>query len=366
MTTMHENFASWYAHVDLGDSPERLEKRWMGIDALLGVLEYTNVSELLEVVLKRPNGAEGPGSTLIRKHLTKADPTFPVQGNDAEMSLLAEVSLAISMDKLVKNLLAGQVATAVYCAFAGGAVRSDSATNLLNRSKGCIEKQGKLSRERKTLREITRAKAPKMNFDQFLIDGQNYGDPATIREAMKGVSDAITQAISAAARVAKSERSILESQIKIQDEELDLLWWSLNGISDANGERFSSMKKSDRPLIASGEAAKRTQFEPGPSAVMGLLGTVGLKASKKLTIPDAVNAAELAWLRDAVRDGVSAITPLHFAITKRLEAPTVDTWVGHWAAVTGIKDGHKFSETELAYLFYQECLVLEKFGAIDE
>lgn len=365
MTTMHGKFLSWYARVDLGENSERLTKRWNGMDTLLNNLAYNNVSDLIDVVLKRPNAKAGPGSVLLNENLVKADPNFPVEDNEAELSLLAEIALAISMDKNVSNALAGQVATAVYCALAGGAVKFNSATSLLERSKICIEKQGKLSRYRKPLPEKTKTATSKMDFDQILVDGKNYGDPASLREAMKGISRLISQAITTAATAAKSERLILENQIKIQDEELDLLWWSMNGISDTSGEPFVSMKKNDRPLIASSEAAERTQFEPGPNAVIGLLETVGLKASKELTIPDAVNSAEPAWLRSEMPESLSVNTPIHFAIAKRLESPDVDTWAAHWASVTSIKHGHKFDETKLAYLFYQECLVLNKFGVND-
>jgi len=360
--TMHKDFAGWYSKVDLGENPDRVAARWKGLSALIDTIEYKNIGELIDLYLGRPGASDGATGEYLRSHMTKTDATFPQSGNDAELSALAESALAILMDTQERNRLAGYAATAVFTALCGGAVKANSSSGLLDRARFSIEVQGRKIREREELPSAAKSYAPKLNFDECIEDGINVGDPATAREVMKKIAGIIAKSIGNAATTARNERNTLEYQLKIQDEELDLLWWASNGQSDAAGKRIPDLKDGVRALIAGSEAADRTQFEPGPCAIAGLLEKTGLKSSKKQTIAESVNACDEAWLRKIAPETVSARTPIHFAIAKRLEAPESDAWIKHWSTITGIKQNSKLTEIEIAYLFYQERLVLDMLG----
>ena len=73
------------------------------------------------------------------------------------------------------------------------------------------------------------------------------------------------------ANVARAERETLEHHIKLQDEELDLLWWANNGYSATGQALFADMHPGARAFVAAIEAASRTQFQPGPCSILGLL-----------------------------------------------------------------------------------------------
>ena len=164
------------------------------------------------------------------------------------------------------------------------------------------------------------------------------------------------------AKQARDEREALESALRIQDEELDLLWWASNGQSETMRKQFSSMALKGKALIAACEAADRTQFQPGPASISGLLEKAGLKASEKVSISEAVNDCDEAWLRKIQKDNVTIRTPIHYAISQRLPSPNSNAWSAHWTEVTGIDASTKHSEVTIADLFYQERLVLDAHG----
>lgn len=160
-----------------------------------------------------------------------------------------------------------------------------------------------------------------------------------------------------------AERELIISQIKIQDEELDLLWWASNGLSRETGKPIKSLSDGARGLVAAVEAAKLTQFEPGPSSIAGLLEKAGVAPRKKISICDAINAADEEWLRSIAISHVSPRTPLHYGVAKRLEIPDADAWPAAWGSVTGISSDKTVSELVLADLFYNERVVLGQYGS---
>ena len=164
------------------------------------------------------------------------------------------------------------------------------------------------------------------------------------------------------AKQARIERETLQDQIKVQDEELDLLWWASNGQSDTLGTFFSTIEPGARPLLAAVEAARRTQIPLSPSSMLGLMEKVGVSAEETLSIADVVNAADSNWLKSIDISEITVRTPLHLAIKLRLQSPESSAWSSHWSAVTKIEATTKRKELEIADLFYHERLVLNAYG----
>jgi hypothetical protein len=147
--------------------------------------------------------------------------------------------------------------------------------------------------------------------------------------------------------------------IAIQDEELEMLWWVLGERSEDLKQPFKDIPAKAQPLVLAKELADATQFLPGPISTKGLLSRAGLKESKKVTIPDSVNACDGAWLKSlGPLDKVSAVShPLHFAIARKLETSDDTSWVAGWAHSCGVDENHNFPILTLANLFYRERLL---------
>lgn len=362
MTEMHSHFGTWYSQVDFGDSQERLTARWAGVSSLLKKAEYSEYEQLVDVFLQRPGVTVGAAGELIRGAMRKADSTFPPNGNDAELKLLAEIVIALKIETKESDALAGQVASLAYTAIGGGEADVTSVTKLLPRSQQAMRFQGAAIRRRTPLPKELKNYAGKLDFADCIEDGENMSNIAVAKQVMERMSVKITTAMHSMGAKARKERDILNKALAIQDEELNLLWWSSNGMSQTTGELFSKVKLGQRAIIAAVEAADLTKYEPGPSAIGGLLEKVGVSSTKSLKIYDAVNTCDEDWLRETLPDDVGPNTPVHFAISKRLETPDISSWSASWASITKIDAEQKLTELAIAHLFYRERLVLNAFG----
>lgn len=151
----------------------------------------------------------------------------------------------------------------------------------------------------------------------------------------------------------------LEKFIKVQDEELQVLWWLLGGRSKDLDCDFAKISPSAQPLVFGKEIADETNILPGLRTVRSLMVRAGLKEKSKLNLPDMINAAPVNWLKKLIDDGTpSPVTqPIHFAISRRLEVSDEKSWIGGWVGISGIKASQKFSALELGKIFYHEQLL---------
>ena len=362
MKMPHEEFATWYSAVDFGDSPTRVEARASGVSKAFKRLNYDRCSSLLDLVLAHPNAFEGQGAELLRRTCRESDPAFPISGNENELTLLAEIVLAIAMDRSKENELAGKVADLICSALANGARDMSGVTDLLSRARDGIQRQSRLLRRRPRLPKKPTRYSPTLDFTRCFDEFSNPGDIGELQQLMQRVSVRISANIHQASSTARSEREALERHIRLQDEELDLLWWASNGFSETLQQSFSEVEPGTRTLVSAIEAADRTQYVPGPCSILGLLERAGLSGSADISIEEVINALPPDQRRSICTTALSAHTPLHLALEMKEETPDSDTWSGHWSARTKIDGALKRREYEIAQLFYQERLVLEAYG----
>jgi hypothetical protein len=152
--------------------------------------------------------------------------------------------------------------------------------------------------------------------------------------------------------------------IRIQDEELNMLWWLQGGHSATLDQSFGEIPPEQRPFVLARELAEATFAVPGVAAIEPLLARAGVDDGE-LEISAAIQALPLDWLRTAIPDGdaakVSSVTtPLHEAFKRRLEVEGQDTWIPNWASVCDINPAAKLSALRLGDFFYCEQLVILK------
>lgn len=362
MTEMHEQFEHWYSRVDLGDDPDRLTNRWTGIAAVIANVDLGHCGGLIDLFLDRGGPDSDSAREFIQGLMAEADETFPEDGNIAELSLIAEIVLALAMEESKKDEFAGCVANLTSAAFAGGLIPVDSATDLLGRAQSAARIQAVEIRSRSKLSNLSGSTAPKLDLASAVADGDNMGDFNKAREVFERIEEKIGAAIAGSAKIAAKERRILENQLAIQDEEIDLLWWASNQVVSATGDPIISLPDGARALIVGADAANLTNFTPGPVSLPALLEKAGMSRDKHTTISDAINAVDTEWLKAISPETVSQRLPIHFAIAKRLETPDKNAWPAHWASIVRLDNSASLSEIELAHLFYNERLALSAVG----
>jgi hypothetical protein len=155
----------------------------------------------------------------------------------------------------------------------------------------------------------------------------------------------------------------VERLLKLQDEELQMLWWLVGEMSWEFDKAFNSLPIDSKPLVLAKELAGMTNFIPGPVSLKPLLSRAGITKKKKLTIPEAINSCDESWL-NGITTGLnpSSLTlPIHFAIIRKVETGEKEAWIPGWAASTKIEATRKLSSLDLGYLFYLERLLVRFF-----
>jgi hypothetical protein len=189
--------------------------------------------------------------------------------------------------------------------------------------------------------------------------------PELVRQTQSfaGVISALEMVAKTMSETAERQSEALQAMdtfIRIQDEELQMLWWLTGQRSRDHNCAFSDVPAEAQPLVFGAELANATQILPGPPSAPAMLSRAGVKDKKKIAVSTAINAADQTWLRRVLGDrSPSPVTmPLHFAISRQLETGPGDTWVAGWASATSVGDSLDLPGLTLGTLFYRERLLI--------
>jgi hypothetical protein len=200
---------------------------------------------------------------------------------------------------------------------------------------------------------------PKFSSEPFEKAKLQAQDAAQVPTAFATLAEATKVAIEAFADAAQSRLASAAEYLRIQDEELEILWWLTSGRSWDLNQPFQQVSVHARALVAAKELADRCGRVPGPPALLALLSRMGVDASAG-TIVDAVNACSLDWLKTVSVEGYepSPLTqPIHLAVERRLETGDEESWIAGWAATTALNRATTLPALEIAKLFFRERLV---------
>ena len=353
---MHDEFARWYGAVSLGDDQTRLQSRWEGVCAVVESADRSTVEVLLRLAHQSRQQPEADVVEAIRRAFKAADQTFEMSGNNPELRILASICLAVLMetDEDVGAVAALTATTAEF----GGARRPGISMDLGAIGETALIRLGDANRKRPSLDgsiEVPR----RFGFADAStkVDEQTW---ESVSEAFKLAANKTRAAIKQLAETQASAIRAIEYFLRVQDEELQMLWWLTSQRSWKLDRSFEDIPADARPLVLASELAEHTQFLPGPPSVKGILSRAGLKEQGKVRIADSVNAADPAWLQRLVDNMELSFvsTPLHAAIKRQLETGAGEAWVAGWAASTGVNYDYALSGLALGNLFYRERLLL--------
>ena len=350
---MHEGFSRWYGAVCLGDDRERLDARWEAVSEIARKADRSTAEGLLRLALQSRHVPAADVVGAIRQAFKTTDDTFEMSGNDREFQVLAGTCLAVMMDT---GEGVGEVAALIATTSGfGGARHPDLPMDLVALGETAIARIGNANRSRPSLE--ANWKAPRMldleDATTKVSDEQSF---ERVADAFKLFATNVTQLANRQARVIHA----IDDFLRVQDEELQMLWWLTNQRSWQLDCSFDAIPPDARPLVLADELARHTEFLPGPPSVKGILSRAGLKEHESVRIVDAVKAADFDWLQGLVADVDPSFvsTPLHAAIKRQLETGPGEAWVAGWAASTGVNDDYTCSALALGNLFYRERLLL--------
>ena len=353
---LHGEFTRWYTTVSLGDDRTRRNARWEGINGLARGAERNMVEGLLRLAFHSRHTPSADVLRAVREAFRATDETFEMSGNDRELRILAGACLAVVME--MGDSVGAIAALSATTSGFGGARRPNLPMDLVALGETAIARQGDAVRCRPSLdidSNVRKNLYPRGS-EKKISEEQTFDRvEETIGLLEKNASAVLAQLAETQSRAIESIGKFL----RVQDEELQMLWWLTSQRSSQLDCAFHAIPVDAQPLVLGNELARHTEFLPGPPSVTGILCRAGLSEHKSVRIADAVNAADPEWLQGLVLDVEPSFvtTPLHGAINRQLETGPGEAWVPGWAASTGVDPDYSCSVLELGTLFYRERLL---------
>ncbi|OQS34639.1 hypothetical protein B0T40_15050 [Chromobacterium haemolyticum] len=356
---MHTDFARWYGAVELGDDQSQRLARWEGVCSIVSEADRDIVEALVRLAFGTRQVPAAADLQRIRQTFKSTDAAFDMQGNDREVQVLAGACLAVLFEK--GGSAGAPAALAVTTGALGGARKADVPMDLGVLAESAIYRIADVNRSRPLLSNHMSVNVPKFDFEKAVTQVREQPNWDGVAQAFALAASSTQSAIKAMAQRQANAVRAMDKVVRIQDEELQMLWWLTGERSWDYDCTFETVPADAQPLIFAKELADSTEFLPGPPSVKALLSRAGLKERKKVTIPAAINAVKAVWLQQllAEEDPSPVSTPLHFAIKRQLETGAGDAWVAGWAAATGVSSSHSISPLMLGTLFYRERLLLQ-------
>lgn len=355
---MHPDFPRWHEATALGSDPERREARWAGVSAVVEDQGSMNIEALVRLAFKTRQPAASAPLAKIREAFKAVDPGFDMKGNDRELQVLAGAALSQMMS--LGGKAGAKAALAVTTAALAGARKPDLPLDLAILAESAIDEIAEGNRTRPKLESHATKEAPKFDFEKAAAKVREKPNWDGVVEAFGLAADATRGAITAMARRQANAVNALDDFIRMQDEELQMLWWLVGQRSEDFDCAFDAISADARALVFGKELADHTELSPGPSSIKGLLSRAGLKDRRKIAVSAAINAADPSWLQDLVPDVEPSpvSTPIHYGIKRQLETGAGDAWIAGWAAAVGVPASFALSPLALGLLFYRERLLL--------
>ncbi len=356
LDSMHVEFPTWYKAVGVGDHGDRVVSRWAGVVNVLTEVDRKVVEALVRLAFHTRPAPQADVLQNIRDAFKKADPTFEMTGNDKELQILAAACLVALIER--QGDCGSEAAISVTTASFGGARMPTLPMNLASFGEAALRGRG--SGVRSIVRKANLSlQVPKIDFEKAVAKVTEQQDWNGVAQAFKLAAENAQSAFQNLARQHNNALSNAHDMIRVQDEELSMLWWLTGQHSEDLECGFEEVVSEAQPLVFAKELAEMTEFLPGPTSIKSILSRAGLKERKKLRVNAAVNALPAEWLAKLVTEDVSPITtPLHFAIQRQLETGPGDAWIAGWAAVTGVNGAYALPALTLSELFYRERLLL--------
>lgn len=355
---MHPDFPRWHDALSLGSDQERRAARWAGVSAVADDSTSPNIEALLRLAFKTRQPAAVAHVAKIKEAFKAADAGFDTKGNDREMQVLAGAVLSELMSRGGPD--GAEAALGVTTAAFAGARKPGLPLDLAVIAEEAIDKIAEANRTRPKLRSYATTDTPKFDFEKAAAKVRETPSWDGVAEAFGLAADATRGALAVMARRQANAVNALDNFVRIQDEELQMLWWLIGQRSEDLDCAFDVVPVEAQALVFAKELADHTKVSPGPSSIRGLLSRAGLKDRRKIAVSAAISAADFAWLQDLVSESEPSpvSTPIHYGIKRQLETGAGDAWVAGWAAAIGIPVTFALSPLALGQLFYRERLLL--------
>lgn len=353
---MHVDFPRWHSDVTVGTDTERKNSRWAAVHALAESADRHMVEALVRLAFNTTRHAPSNHCLAkIHEAFRSEDDTFDSKNANRELQVYAGACLQLLFEH--NSDVGAAAALSVTTAAFIGARTPNLPFNLVTLAETALARIADANRARPAL--AINGEMPKFNIDAAIAKVRAELNGESVAQAFTSIADSLNIALKTLSTRQMDEFSAVDRFIRVQDEELQMLWWLTGGCSFDTDYTFNAVASEAQPLLFAKELADSTTSLPGPRSIKALLLRTGIKERKKLTVAEAINAMEANWLSGLADESPSPVTtPLHFAIRRQMETDGGDAWVQNWAAVVGSDGARQIPSVPLAVQFYRERLLV--------
>lgn len=350
---MQDDFFNWYSSMEFsGDTDVRL-KRWNSVLAVAKAPSPGTLEVLTRLAFRTKMQPFSAEAAQLREQLADGAPPL----GDEELALLAASALSVILDRL--DATSARAAALVTGASCSGLRGVKQPMDLVGMARNAQMHLAETFRRRPSL-EQQKVVNPQLDI-QAGLDGLQEGNVATVRAAISAMATAVTKALTAMASRQRQFESAVQEYVRVQDEELDILWWLQGGRCTIFDMPFEDVPTEHRPLVFATELVNLTKVLPGPTALPSLFCRTGVDRGTEMTISDAIQGLPKEWLAhillDEKADKISIVTtPILEAVRRRKEVDGQDNWIAAWSTVCGISQDAQLSALQFSEAVYRELL----------
>lgn len=331
---MHNHFSDWYRDATIEPSAELLGNRWKGIEEFVKQRKGLTIRgiELVRVFFGLPTSNEGFADE-FRRSFQAVDSTFPMRGNEREMSILAGAAVAHIIDKNIQQE-SETIALSVICGNCQGTRTALSIADIPKIARNYI---ADLLAQRRAYSDPPQGQAVRPKIDQYLEGiktGLEQNQPPQVAASLVNALKSIADSIADVARTANETNEWMVSNLLMQFEETQILWWLLSGTSQVLNKPFREMEASVAGVVAGAELASKVYVRPGPAGIGSFIREVllraGLEPEESSNIADGVVTAPKSWKEWLLEDSVEQVEdlcPVHFSARRSILSGSGKGWI---------------------------------------
>ncbi len=346
---MHELFSDWLEEAGLDVRNVPLASWSDGLEAYCSTIDRESLLRLLNFV-SSGKGVETLVPFGLREALKEKDSAFRMRGNTFLVAELARAGTRMLFDSKNINHNLGRAAALGMIVGSFGQTVTPVHTDHIQKANQYLVFRAE------ELRVRPKFEAIKDPTETELSKIQNAADIAQLKDPLTKIAAALSKNLS------NVDASF--SRLRIQDEELNILWWLFGEASRDLKRPFCELSLGAAAVVAASELADLVAFPPGPNSAEAFLRRAlrrknDHKPSEPISVADAVNALEKDWTIRAkailVPLGDAApLCPLHLIITKTCEAASQDDWPALVRASCEVSPDLELDPVTLALQVFQE------------
>lgn len=356
--TQHKMFGTWLKVTELKLDHDALSSRWISVCRILENIDYKKATFLVDYSFDLP--FLSAQLEWLQEEFHSDDTMFIMQASDnpQELKNLVSVLLILLLEGIdPENEEFSPVIANYTLALSCADLRETGINNqaIIDSAKALIHKYSVNARERQNF-TASEGKVWEQAKITDAIDSVDVSDNTTIQEALKIISNTAKNTIIAVKRNNINLSSDIKKIVKIQDEELNILWWLINSNSSICTCPFDELENTKKTLVLGLELAKLTTLAVEIPSAKVIFNKAKIDIDGTFTFSEFIDGiGQLDEILATIEEDIKVHTPILYALkNKTLD----DCWFEECNPKIGVNNDKKISNIEWALQTYREILVI--------